>query len=140
MPLEHSSLTPFEPQLMMLLELAFGGGLRSLEAAGFKLGDDLIDLRAREHYRNGLHRSFAQAQNEIGQIVLELERKRRDLERRLRVLRKARNPLDTAVEAELAAVTNRLMVLRRLIDAILYIALPHDTLERLAIARRVHNP
>jgi len=125
---------------MMLLELAFGGGLRSLEAAGFKLGDDLIDLHAREHYRNGLHRSFAQAQNEIGQIVLELERKRRDLERRLRVLRKARNPLDTAVEAELAAVTNRLMVLRWLIDAILYIALPHDTLERLAIARRVHNP
>jgi hypothetical protein len=71
-PLEHPSLTSFEPQLMMLVELAFGGGVRSLEAAGFKLGDDLIDLRAREHYRNGLHRSFAQAQNEIGQIVLKL--------------------------------------------------------------------
>ena len=140
MPLEHPSLTPFEPQLMMLVELAFGGGVRSLEAAGFKLGDDLTDLHAREHYRNGLHRSFAQAQNEIGQIVLELERKRRYLHRRLRVLRDERKSLEDAIEEELAAVTNRIMVLRRLVDAILYIALSSDTLKRLTISPRVPNP
>jgi hypothetical protein len=30
----------FEPQLIALLDLTFSGGVRSLEAAGFKLGDD----------------------------------------------------------------------------------------------------
>src|SRR6266851_2931547 len=140
MPLAHPSLTPFEPQLVRLLELAFGGGVRSLEAAGFKLGDDLTDLRAQEYYRNGLFRSFAQAQNEIGDIVLDLEATRRGLEQRLKAARQSRAPSETLIEA-LAPVANRLMVLRRLVDGLLYVAISdHSLLSRLAVERRVRDP
>jgi hypothetical protein len=140
MPLAHPSLTAFEPQLARLLELAFGGGVRSLEAAGFKLGDDLTDMRAQEHYRNGLFWSFAEAQNEIGETVLELEATRRGLERDLKAARQSRTSFETIIEA-LAPVTNRIMVLRRLVDGLLYVAISdHSLLFRLALERRVRDP
>jgi hypothetical protein len=52
--IEHPLLQPFEPQLKAILEFAFDGGVRSLNAAGYKLGDDLVNDDAREHFRNGL--------------------------------------------------------------------------------------
>ena len=91
-PLEHHALLAFEPQLKALLELAFDGGIRALEAAGFKLGDDLVDDRAREHFRNGLFDSFAEAQSEAGLLVVELERRRRGLTQQLKAMRAGRDP------------------------------------------------
>jgi hypothetical protein len=64
--IEHPLLEPFEPQLKAFLEWAFDGGIRSLEAAGYKLGDDLVDVKAGECFKNGLFSSFAQTQSAVG--------------------------------------------------------------------------
>jgi len=39
--------------------------VRSLEAAGYMLGDDLVNDQAREHFRNGLFSAFGQAQSVV---------------------------------------------------------------------------
>src|SRR5258708_25719309 len=56
--LEHPLLEPFEPKLKALLEFAFDGGIRSLEAPGYKFGDDLVNHNAREHFQNSLFSAF----------------------------------------------------------------------------------
>ncbi len=61
--IEHPALEPFEPLLKEMLEWGFDGGIRALEAAGYKLGDDLVDDKAGECFKNGLFLSFAQVQS-----------------------------------------------------------------------------
>ena len=56
--IEHRELEPFEPLLKEILEWGFDGGVRALEAADYKLGDDLVDDKANECFKNGLFLSL----------------------------------------------------------------------------------
>ncbi len=90
--------------------------------------------------RNGLFESFAQAQRDAGLVVIGLEHRRRDLVRKLKHARQRRELAEGEIEGELAAVTNRLIVLRRFIDGMLWLASPdHSVLGRLATERRVRD-
>lgn len=139
--LEHPLLRPFEPQLKSLLEFAFGGGIRSLKAAGYKLGDDLVNDDAREHFRNGLFSAFAQTQSAVGMQFIELEAKRRALSAQAKRLRSNREPAQQATQEQLETVENRQTILRRLMDGILWVLLPKVWMaHHLAFERNVRQP
>ncbi len=70
--IEHPALEPFEPLLKTILEWGFDGGVRALEAAGYKLGDDLVDDKANECFKNGLFLSYSQIQPAVGKTYADL--------------------------------------------------------------------
>ena len=122
--IEHKTLEPFEPLLKAILEWGFDGGVRALEAAGYKLGDDLVDDKANECFKNGLFFSFAQAQPAIGVTYAELMRKDKQLSEEIKRLRREKSDALTDIEEQAEAVRNRLVILRRLMDGILWVLLP----------------
>jgi hypothetical protein len=122
--IEHPLLEPFEPKLKALLELGFDGGIRSLEASGYKLGDDLVNDDAHEHFNNGLFSSFGQTQAEIGKLFINLETMRQELHEKLKRQRGERDQGQHETETLLEAIGNRQLILRRLMDGILWVLLP----------------
>jgi len=122
--LEHRALEPFEPLLKEILEWGFDGGVRALEAAGYKLGDDLVDDKANECFIKGLFLSFAQVQPAIGVTCAELMRKDKQLSEEIKRFRREKSEALTDIEEQSEAVQNRLAILRRLMDGILWILLP----------------
>ncbi len=122
--IEHQALEPFEPLLKEILEWGFDGGIRALEAAGYKLGDDLVDDKANECFKNGLFRSFAQVQTAIGVTCAELMRKEKQLSEEIRRFRSEKSDARTDIEDQAEAVQNRLAILRRLTDGILWTLMP----------------
>jgi hypothetical protein len=122
--IEHQALEPFEPLLKAILEWGFDGGIRALEAAGYKLGDDLVDDKANECFKNGLFLSFAQVQPAIGVTYAELMRKDKQLSEEIKRLRREKSDALTDIEEQAEAVRNRLVILRRLMDGILWVLLP----------------
>jgi hypothetical protein len=122
--IEHPTLPPFEPQLKAILEFGFDGGVRSLESAGYKLGDDLVNDDAREHFRRGLFSSFGHTQSLVGMRFIELEKLRRELLGRIKTMRLRKDrALDDSLK-QLEAVENRQTIFRRLMDGILWVLLP----------------
>lgn len=124
--IEHRELEPFEPLLKEILEWGFDGGVRALEAADYKLGDDLVDDKANECFKNGLFLSFAQVQPAIGVTYAELIRKDNQLSEEIKRLRRERSDKLTDVEEQAEAVHNRLAILRRLTDGILWVLMPES--------------
>jgi len=122
--LEHPLLQPFEPRLKSLLEFAFDGGIRSLEAAGHKLGDDLVNEAAREHFQNGIFSAFAQTQSAVGSQFIKLETRRRELSEKAKGQRANRDPAQGTAQEQLEAIENRQLILRRLMDGMLWSLLP----------------
>ncbi len=139
--IEHPLLPPFEPQLKAILELAFDGGVRSLEAAGYKLGDDLVNDDAREHFRSGLFSSFGQAQSLVGMRFIELLTKRRELMEQIKAKRLEKDPAFRETQEQLEAVENRKTIFRRLMDGILWVLLPKVWIARhLAFQNEISQP
>lgn len=139
--IEHPLLQPFEPQLKKFLEFAFDGGIRSLEAAGYKLGDDLVNDDGREYFRNGLFSAFAQTQSAVGILFIELEKKRREVSEQVKRLRMDRNPAQQDTQTQLQAIQNRQIILRRLIDGMLWVLLPEAWIaNHLAFQSHVGQP
>lgn len=138
---EHPLLPPFEPQLKAILELAFDGGVRSLNSAGYKLGDDLVNDDASEHFRNGLFSSFGQAQSLIGMRFIELANKRRELLDQIKTMRPKKDPALRETLEQLEAVENRQTIFRRLMDGILWVLLPKAWIARhLAFQNEINQP
>src|SRR5208282_28408 len=122
--IEHRALEPFEPLLKAILEWGFDGGIRALEAAGYKLGDDLVNDKAHECFTNGLFLSFAQVQPVVGVTCAELMRKYKQLSEEIKCFRGEKRDALADIEEQAEAVRNRLAILRRLMDGILWVLLP----------------
>lgn len=139
--LDHPGLPPFEPQLKAFLDCAFDGGVRSLQAAGYKLGDDLVNDHARECFAGGLFSACAQTQSEVGALFIALEEKRQELAQLVKQLRSHPAPQLPDTETQLEAIGNRQLILRRLMDGILWVLFSHlPTLRHLAIKKDVSQP
>ena len=135
--IEHEALEPFEPLLKTILEWGFEGGIRALEAAGYKPGDELVDDKAYECFQNGIFLSFAQVQATIGVTYAELIKKDRQLSEEINRLRKAKNDAFTKLEDQIEAVRNRMAILTRLMDGILWVLLPKSWIfQHLVFQRR----
>jgi hypothetical protein len=124
--IEHQALEPFEPLLKEILTWGFDGGVRALEAAGYKLGDDLVDDKAYECFENGLFLSFAQVQPAIGVTYAELMRKDKQLSEEIKRLRREKSDALTDIEEQAEAIQNRLAILKRLMDGILWVLVPES--------------
>jgi len=121
---EHPALEPFEPLLKTILEWGFDGGVRALEAAGYKLGDDLVDDKANECFKNGLFLSYSQIQPAVGKTYADLMKKGKQLSEEIKRLRMEKSHALADIEEQAEAVQNRMAILTRLMDGILWVLLP----------------
>jgi hypothetical protein len=119
--LDHPALEPFEPLLKGVLEWGFDGGIRALKAAGYKLGNDLVDDKANECFKEGLFLSYAQIQPVIGMAYAELMRKDKKLSEEIKCLRIEKSDALADFEEQKEAIKNRLAIFRRLMDGILWV-------------------
>lgn len=120
MLLNDASIAPFEALIEELLDSAFGDALRGLAAAGFRPGDEW-HTHAGFVFRAACIPAFRQTQQRVGILVLELERQIVGLERdeaKARAQRKSPTAEDRGLRTVLK---NRQLVLRRLMDAILWV-------------------
>lgn len=118
--LEHPDLAPFEPTLRQCNTVAHTGGLRALETAG-KRSDEIYQSKGTfRKFIRGCHYGFDLAQKRVGQAVIEIEEKIRTLEPELRHARHHRTPDVRDILEKLKILRARQLVLRRLIDSVLW--------------------
>jgi hypothetical protein len=120
--LEDPALPAFEPELRRLSDLALGAVGRLCAARGIRadaLPEALADPELRTAVRRTCHEAFEGAQQFVGETLAKLEEQVRALEGEVRQLRHAR--VATAkLERQIETAKNRQLVLRRLMDTVLY--------------------
>lgn len=120
--LEHSALPAFEPELRRVSDLAFGAAGRLLRARGLTanaLSSAPADPEPRTAVRGACHQAFEETQQSVGETLAQLEEQVRTLETQVRRFRQARVDA-TELERQVDTLKNRQLVLRRLMDTILY--------------------
>jgi hypothetical protein len=141
MQLEHPDLTAFEPILKQCHEQAHTSGLQALHAAGRRLEEIKTTRGTHRRFIRGGHYGFDLAQRHIGRHVLEIEEHIITLEANLKMLRSGRKSEAPAVVEQIKVLRNRQLVLRRLVDSILYSILSvtddHWAMKHLSIESRV---
>jgi hypothetical protein len=120
MLLEHPDLSPFEPVLKRCMALAHTTGLQALEGVGRKLADIGTSRGAYRRFIRGCHYGYDSAQRQIGALVIDLEEKILANETELKALRRQRSPRARNVLELVKILQTRQLVLRRLIDSILW--------------------
>ncbi|MGE0273787.1 MAG: hypothetical protein AB7P84_21160 [Alphaproteobacteria bacterium] len=136
MLLEHPDLNAFEPQLRRIAETAFSGGLTALAQAGRSVRNIEHDLATYRRFIRGCHYGFGLAQSHITDAVI-------DLENRVRAATAPRLKAEArSAQVRLArALRNRQLVLRRVLDAILFQVLwpEHRASRYFATEDRLHD-
>jgi hypothetical protein len=129
MKLDLDGFPRFEPLLLKVCHSAFTRGLESLRAMGLAADSHaavrqaLTSVQAQRRFIRGVHTGYDQAQSMIGCHVVEWERQVRDLERlRATKPRSAHAELD----AQISLLCDRQLVLRRVLDAILFSITGHE--------------
>jgi hypothetical protein len=142
MNLEHPDLKPFEPTLRRLLDLAFHAGIDALEKRGLKMDAIQGDAAARRRFFRGCHYGYDLAQRQIGDLVMEIDKERRELIKRRRELRRLREPSVSVLDEKIYILETRERVLRRIIDAILATMFRFQTwmMRRLVIDPKTPRP
>src|SRR6266446_3442027 len=127
MDLENPELEAFEPVLRHLDRLVFEGGIEALQKVG-ALGNSQellsvikIDPSLNRRFLRGCHYGWNEAQGKIGKLVIQYEDEIRQLRPRLREERRKRNETEVKrLASVISCLGSRQIVLRRLVDAILY--------------------
>src|SRR5437899_969879 len=134
---EHPALESFQPLLDHLVATAHTSGPQALSQAGLKLEDIKSNPSAHRRFLRGCHYGFDLAQGHVTRAVIELEEKARRIKER---------PRGDAGEAKerielLRAIQARQLVLRRLIDSILFTVLYPETraLRYFSVDDRLHQ-
>ncbi len=127
LPLQHPELDDFELTVRRLIYTAHETGGSFLRAEGLSPEDLPSHPKAHRIFIQKCHYGFDLAQRQLGRLVVEYERRIRLLEADLKEFRRARDPRVKAVEELIAVLQNRQLVLRRILDSILYTVLLPDT-------------
>jgi hypothetical protein len=130
-PLDHPDLEDFRPILMSILIPAFTGGIDALAQIGLKMDAIRHSSSARNRFIRGCHYGYDKAQTRIGRAAIELEKRIRETDL-TRVLRRTRDPALKRTLWMLQVCRSRQLVLRRVLDTILYsmVAPDHWVLKR----------
>jgi len=126
MQVEHPSLKPFEPLLWECSQIAHTTGLAALSNVGLALADIEHSPAAHRRFLRGCHYGYDRAQRLVGEEVIALELKSRDAQARLKELRHAHDPQYRDFIELIRVLQHRQLVLRRLIDSILFPMLVPD--------------
>lgn len=128
---EHPSLEKFEPFLRQVLDMAFTSGIRALESKDMRFSDLKDDETPKKVFIRGCHYGYDKAQQRIGAKVLALDSQFRREQERLKELRRQRNAEAKSVALLLRIIQGRQLVLRRIIDTMVYsIIAPDDWIMR----------
>lgn len=128
----------FETLLRKVMFLAFEAGKHTLEGHGFRVPDIRGDERAYRKFIRACHYGYDKAQELIGQSAIDYEVSARTAEAEARAAR-SRRDMRTAHDllARVAVQRSRQLILRRVLDAILYLALmPEEWILRHATSAR----
>jgi hypothetical protein len=120
MLLDHPSLNSFEPVVQRLLDSAFGDARKGLASAGIRSGQEWY-TEAALFLRAACLPGFRAAQQSVGTMVIELEHRIRALQSdEAEARRRGETPI-AATKSLKTVLENRQLVLRRLIDAFLWV-------------------
>lgn len=127
MNLDHPSLAPFEPILLDLHHYAFHAGIDALQERGLLRVDSELPSVLRNNpsavrrFFRGCHYGFDLTQRKVGKLVIEQEILARDHRLKLKQARRDRDATQiTGIIEILQCISNRQLMLRRLIDSILW--------------------
>lgn len=123
---DHPNLPPLEPILRTCGGFAHTMGLRALSRVGLKLDDIQENRTAYRLFIRGCHYGYDLAQRRVADEVIAMERQAREAEENLKALRQARNPEYKAAIGYIRVLRQRQLVLRRLIDSVLFAMLVPD--------------
>lgn len=126
--LDCTELQPFEQTLRRVLFLAFEAGQAYLERTGYRVPDIKVDHRAMSRFIRACHKGYDKAQQAIGALVIDYEHDVRARELEIKDLRRRRDI--TSVRRVLnycATLRRRQLVLRRVVDALLYLIVSPET-------------
>jgi hypothetical protein len=148
MYLEHADLEPFEQTLDKLYLQVFEGGIEALQKEGIISDPSTVkDITNRRgigfrRFIRGCHYGWDLAQRRISELVIEYHNRVRELNASLKVDRKNRNREEIRKKRILLdCLESRQIVLRRLIDTILYHLINHQTwiLRRVMLEYRIRD-
>src|ERR1017187_9422621 len=129
--LQHPDLDDFEPVVRRLIYVAHESGGSFLRAEGLGPGDLSNHPKAVRIFLRKCHYGFDLAQRQIGKLVVDYERRVRELEAELKKLRRSRDARVEPVEDLAEVLRNRQLVLRRILDSILFtVLLPDASIQR----------
>jgi len=148
MDLENPELEAFEPILQHLDRLVFEGGIEALQKVG-ALGNsqELLsviktDPSLNRRFLRGCHYGWNEAQGKIGKLVIQYEDEIRQLRPRLKEERRKHNETEVKrLASVISCLGSRQIVLRRLVDAILYhqIKMQNWILRRVSLEYRIRD-
>jgi hypothetical protein len=125
--LQHPDLDDFEPVVRRFIHVAHETGGDYLRSEGLGIEDLPRHPKARRVFLQKCHYGFDLAQRQIGRLVVEYERRIRALEAKLKDLRRERDPQARTVKGLVGVLESRQLVLRRILDSMLYTILGSDT-------------
>jgi hypothetical protein len=136
--LDAAGLEPFEPLLKRIATTAFTSGIRAAESAGIKVQEIPESEKARRRFTRGVHYGYNSAQFIIGSLVADFEDRLRSRERERKT--SAAQPTGVELQQE-CALRNRQLVLRRVVDSILFTMVDHHTwiLRRFIADETIHR-
>lgn len=142
MELDFEGFPRFEPLLLKVWTAAFTHGLESLRSMGFAADSHdavrqaLISDQARRRFVRSVHTGYDQAQRMIGSHTVEWERQIRDLEQKATA-----GSAYAGLDAKINVLRNRQLVLRRVMDAILFSITGYELqiLKRMTLHNRIHR-
>jgi hypothetical protein len=124
--LDHPDIEPFEPLISNLMDHAFGDALRGLAVAGLRPSDEW-HTEAGYMFKAACLPGFKRCQIVAGKLIVDLEKQIRSLGVKESEHRAKRDTVALSSLREFRGILqNRQLVLRRLIDAMLYLLIwPH---------------
>jgi hypothetical protein len=138
--LDYPGFDPFEPVLKRLLDLAFATGENALVSAGFQVADIQHHNGPRRLFIRNVHYGYDQAQDRIGRLVIDLERRISATERELSQVPRSKDARGLVLE-RIRVMRDRQLVLRRIVDTILMTLVRFDTwiLRRLSLDSQIRR-
>ncbi len=128
---DYPGLPPFEPTLRSIIQIAFNGGIKAIQSKGYKFEDIQRSETAKKVFVRGCHYGYDKAQQRIGAAIISLEESIKGEEIAVKEIRRNRKGDIKEVIERLKALKGRQLILRRIIDTIVYsIIMPDEWIIR----------
>jgi hypothetical protein len=141
MILHHPALPEFEPILNRFFELAMRYGFAEMEKRRYRFEEFNNDPTVRKVFIRACHYGYDLAQRQIADLVISMEEEIGRLSGTLKEQRRQKVPAARATLGLIQITRNRQIVLRRLIDSILFAMVKEENwlFRRFTVDMSIHN-